>query len=281
MWLVKYPLKSSLEVWSEKVAAELCGLLGLPHARYELASHAGQPCVISESMVKGHGEQLLVGNEMLGIPKDAATAARRKESKTLHTIANLKASTSGTFTPAGWSAPNCITMGTHVFIGYLMFDTWICNVDRHEQNWGIIAHFKFKSIAEVDSMDGSPLLSMSLSLAPSFDHASSLGREFDDERKKTMLSENMLVAYVNRAQSKIYDGLDPPKRLKLIDAFQALANDFPGVANFWLDKLELVTPDDLSQVFSKIPPAHGGPISVEFAQKMLELTRERLLRCRK
>ncbi len=39
------------EDWSEKLAAELCHLLGLPHAHYELAQWNGQPGTISPKLL--------------------------------------------------------------------------------------------------------------------------------------------------------------------------------------------------------------------------------------
>lgn len=51
-----------------------------------------------------------------------------------------------------------------VFAGYLVFDAWISNQDRHEANWSIL-----------HSPDGERYL------APSYDHAASLGSGLDDE----------------------------------------------------------------------------------------------------
>jgi serine/threonine protein kinase HipA of HipAB toxin-antitoxin module len=44
-----------------------------------------------------------------------------------------------------------------VFLGYLMLDAWIANLDRHHENWGLVL---------TKDITGH--------LAPSYDHASSL-----------------------------------------------------------------------------------------------------------
>ena len=57
------------EDWSEKIAAELAGLLGLPHADYELASWTGRGGKCTQGTVVGsfvsQGESLIHGNELL------------------------------------------------------------------------------------------------------------------------------------------------------------------------------------------------------------------------
>ena len=52
------------ENWSEKVACELCILLGLPHAHYELAVWMNNKGIISETIVPTDG-RLVMGNELL------------------------------------------------------------------------------------------------------------------------------------------------------------------------------------------------------------------------
>src|SRR5213082_2404981 len=52
------------EDWSEKVACELASLLGIPHARYEMAVWSGQPGSLSVSML-GKLDTLIHGNELI------------------------------------------------------------------------------------------------------------------------------------------------------------------------------------------------------------------------
>lgn len=42
LWLFKFSRVGTGEHWSEKCAAELCHLLGIPHAEYELALTDGR-----------------------------------------------------------------------------------------------------------------------------------------------------------------------------------------------------------------------------------------------
>ena len=52
------------ENWAEKVCCEICELLGLPHANYELAEWKGQRGVISPTIVE-EWYRLVHGNELL------------------------------------------------------------------------------------------------------------------------------------------------------------------------------------------------------------------------
>ena len=64
-YLFKIGRPGTGENWAEKVAAELCTLLGLPHAYYELAVWKHEKGVLSPVFVPRDG-RLIMGNELLG-----------------------------------------------------------------------------------------------------------------------------------------------------------------------------------------------------------------------
>lgn len=64
-YLFKIGRPNTGENWSEKIAAELAGLLGLPHAHYDLAIWRGRQGVLSPLFVP-KGGRLILGNELLG-----------------------------------------------------------------------------------------------------------------------------------------------------------------------------------------------------------------------
>jgi hypothetical protein len=80
-----------------------------------------------------------------------------------------------------------------VFIGYLLLDAWIENTDRHHENWGIIV---------------SPDTQAQPTLAPTFDHASSMGSHETDETRSARLETRdrgySVDAYVEKADSALY-----------------------------------------------------------------------------
>ncbi|BBD67139.1 hypothetical protein NIES4072_55680 [Nostoc commune NIES-4072] len=70
------------EDWAEKIAAELCELLGLPHADYELAVYNDDNGIISPSFLPSQkGGILTLGNEILArivsnYPQDSKDLSR-------------------------------------------------------------------------------------------------------------------------------------------------------------------------------------------------------------
>jgi len=75
-------------------------------------------------------------------------------------------------------------------VGYLMLDTLIGNQDRHDENWGFVL-----------CLDRS----RRVTLAPTFDHASSLGRNESEKNRMRRLETkdrgDSVEAYAARTRS--------------------------------------------------------------------------------
>ncbi len=122
------------EDWAEKVAAELCNLLGLPHAEYELAeTWEGNRGVVSPKFLDAEeGEILINGNELLIpiVPNYNTFATYGASQHTIDVVLKAIENESIKLPPA-WTAPSIIKTAGDVFVGYLLFDAWIGNGDRH------------------------------------------------------------------------------------------------------------------------------------------------------
>jgi hypothetical protein len=126
------------EDWSEKIVSELCDLINLPHANYELATFNGERGTISPSFMPTRGS-LSFGNELLSqvisdYPQDQDSPSQDTVTQVLATID----SSSSFGLPLNWTPPDGITSAVEVFVGYLLLDAWIGNTDRHHENWGVI-----------------------------------------------------------------------------------------------------------------------------------------------
>ena len=164
------------EDWAEKVCAELARRLGLPHAEYDLAQWE-----TSDGSVRGvrsrnfcpPGAALIFGNELLAeADPDYAVGAVSKYRVPAHTVErvmlNLRRWVPAL--PLEWNPPPFVGNAVDTFIGYLLLDALTGNTDRHHENWGVIR-----------------LPEGTVHLAPTFDHASSLGRNLlDDERAERL-----------------------------------------------------------------------------------------------
>lgn len=136
------------EDWSEKVACELAALLGLPHARYEMAEWDGKPGSISISMLTDE-ETLIHGNELIAqltnaYPRPEAAPRFRNSGHTLSLVVSTL-ERSGASAPAGIDLPPGVTTAVDVFVGYLLLDALIGNTDRHHENWAVIESYGFEA----------------------------------------------------------------------------------------------------------------------------------------
>jgi hypothetical protein len=248
------------EDWSEKIAAELCRLIGLPYAEYELATFTGQPGTVSLSFIP-EGGSLSLGNEILS--QLISEYPQNKKDPSQHTVVQVFDALKNLDLPPDWTPPDGIKTSEDLFLGYLLLDAWIGNTDRHHENWGVI---RLRELTY---------------LAPTYDHASSLGRSLtDQERQKRLNTPDpgySVQAYVEKGQSCLYNEVTDKKPLKLYDAFCQAAKLYPDAAHVWLDMLATISADDTLTLLQKIPEDRISPVGIEFDQKILEINQNRLL----
>jgi hypothetical protein len=252
------------EDWAEKVAAELCELLG-PHAVYELAeTWEGNRGVVSTYFLK-EGETLVHGNELLTpiVPNYPMRGTYGVSQHTIDIVLRIIEDESLNL-PLGWTAPSSIQTAVEVFVGYLLLDAWIGNGDRHHENWGVVRR---KTVATSVA---------TIHLAPTYDCASCLGRDLSDEKRLNRSVE----AYANRCFSAFYSSVDDKKTLKTFDVFDRVAHRHSKAAHIWLESLGSISRVNTLEIFSRIPRDRISSIAAEFAQKILEYNQCRLLTLR-
>ena len=252
------------ENWAEKVCAEIAALLGLPHAPYELAVWQGLHGVITPTFVP-EDARLVLGNEIMarivkGYEQTTTYNAREHTLSTVLTIMKLPR----LGLPLGYSAPLPISKAVDVFLGYLLLDALVANQDRHHENWAVI------------SWSG-----QGITLAPTYDHASSLGRnELDETRLRRLTTRDhgdSVDAYCARARSAFYSRTPGPKPLSTFDAFAEAASSHPGAAGYWLQRLASTTLVQCDEILANVPESEMSQTAGRFALKMIEINRGRLL----
>jgi HipA-like C-terminal domain len=261
--LFKIGRENTGENWAEKVACELSALLGLPHAHYELAVWKGKKGVLSESIVPTYG-RLVMGNELLAEIHSAYPVQQHYKVQD-HTLGRIVALLNDptVLMPMNWQSPSdAIHNAVDVFLGYLLLDAWIANQDRHHENWGLIHYDE-------------------IYLAPTYDHAASMGQNEHDGKRKEMLTTKdtgrHISSYVKKARSAIYSKKSQNKPLLTFSAFQLLASKRPESAKVWLKRLGDISPKQCQNVFNRIPPSEISETAIEFAMNLLELNKQRLL----
>jgi len=254
--------------WAEKVACELCRLLGLPHIHYELAieSEGDVPGVICENCAEPPTE-LVLGNVLLLAldPNYPAEEARRYKVRE-HTVDAVTDILERLETPpAAWDEgiPSGIHSAVDVFVGYVMLDAWIANQDRHHENWGAL-------------WNGTTLF-----LAPTFDHAASMARNLTDKEREERLTTTdrgyQVRAFARRATSAFYASAEAEKSMTTFEAWRAFAAKSPEAAAIWSAQLCATSPDDIQDILEEVPVGRLSEIGRRFTRELLVENRRRLL----
>ena len=221
-WLFKYPRPDSGEHWAEKIAAEVAQLLEIPHGRVELAVCGDTRGSVTESFTGSHWE-MFHGNQLLELRVGNYNPDRRRPSQ--HTLVNI------------WQTLISFDRSKLRFAEYLILDAIIGNTDRHHENWGVL-------IADTG---------WERELAPSFDHASSLGRDISDEVRDRRLREGSVGAYVERGRGGIYWSEDDrwgPSPLELV---RRAVVEYPNFFRPGLAKLAWLHERNILEIMGRVP----------------------------
>jgi hypothetical protein len=265
LWLFKQARDGTGEAWAEKIAAEIADCLGLPHARVELAQCGA---VIGVATLDFTSEaalgNLVHGNELLfeTDPDYPRMRGYRVQEHTLDAVRRvLNKSEVGL---PQWRWPAGVETPWDAFLGYLLLDALICNTDRHHQNWGALVQGGAGQVTRT--------------LAPTFDHASSLGRELTDEERHRRLNtrdkRGNLEAYVANARSALHDASG--RRLGTTAAFENACAMSAAAGEAWLTRFRSILPETYSEIVSRVPGQTMSAPGRDFALGLLGRTRSQL-----
>jgi hypothetical protein len=241
--------------WPEKLASELAGRLGLPRAKVDLAIREDRRGCLSYD-VAPHGWALQPGYVLL----EALLGQHDPMNPAGHSLENVRTVLTGYACPPGFFGPTGSTDldALDVFVGYLVFDAVIANRDRHPANWAVL----------LGPVEGEQ------ALAPSFDHATSLGFNLsDDERERRLGDPRDWEAFLRKGTAHRFEGC---RKLPLTDfARQAMTLVRPDIGKYWLDQLAALSTDRIRDLTSAIPEMSES--ARRFAVALIEANRGRLL----
>jgi len=247
-WLFKQPRQEleKIEHLAEKVAQEVAALIGVPCARIELAESKGIRGSISRD-VQAPGEVLVHGNEIIAGRVMGYDRTKRRKT-TDHTFERIQ------------QAIMEVCKGTcdedmRQFAGYLVLDALIGNTDRHHENWALLRR---------ESKEG-----VSYRLAPSFDHASSLGREMRDDKRLLLLRENRLDKYIQNGKGAVYLTALGEKAISPMDLVRLLVVSLPEPFRPWLRSLESVTSESVDAILNRLPAGWMSDAQRQFAASLI------------
>lgn len=253
-WLFKFPTEGTGQHWAEKIACEIAKQMKIVTPRVELAVFEGVRGSATENFTKDgyelfHGNQILAGFE----PSYQAGLMWNQND---HTIGRIFDAIRNIF-----MEPDAARKAADQMAGYLVLDALICNVDRHHENWGILRK---------NTPDG-----MRGRLAPSFDHASSLGRELRDSDSKNnrerYLRELGVSKYIERGRCPIFvdgTGQHGPSPFRLVQRcleIEPLAPHF----RHGMEKLSHLDEAAFPGILDRIPDGWMSPLAKEFTLSLL------------
>jgi hypothetical protein len=152
---------------------------------------------------------------------------------------------------------------------YVVLDALIGNTDRHHENWGLV--WRIEKLP-----DGGARLH--LKTAPSFDHASSLGRELTDERRIQILGSLALDAYVtgSRARGGIYLRSDDRYGANPLRLAQVGSRLYPDYFRRTLRQVAECPIGALHDLVNEVPNERMSMIAKNFAKEYLSFTHHAL-----
>jgi hypothetical protein len=239
-------LKADLRgAWVEKVAATLAEQIGLPVASYELAQRTDGVKMIASPNFLTNGAREITGESLL---VDRLGENYLYTPEAIFTVLDDL----GTSLPSNYEPPTTVSTASDLLVGYLMFDSWIGNIDRHSKNWGI-----------QQTLDGR------IELLPVFDHGLSLGVRMPEDKLPLDIADfsadcrSSIQGEVGGALTM--DGL----AIRLLELK-------PRVASNWIERIGTVDRATIEEIFDRMPEGWVSDVRAQFAIDFLVASRDRL-----
>ena len=257
LWLFKFPQANTGQHWAEKIAEQVASVLGVVHAEVELASFQGKRGSVTRSFARG-GRILHHGNQFLEkIVRDYDPEKKFRQSS--HTVDNILQVLEVIFVNSEGVRSARIRIAE-----YIILDALIGNTDRHHENWGILRRRvgnRWKGF-----------------VAPSFDHASSLGRELLDERRDRLIAEDRVGYYSERGHGAIYWCENERRAPSPLELARRAHRHYTDLINPGLKKLKKLDARRLSDLVNRVPENWMTPSERSFAIVLMKYNLEKLRR---
>lgn len=265
MWLFKQARPNTGEHWAEKIASEIAGLLKLPTHEVRIAQFEGRMgCAVRSFLKKDeilvHGNELLAG-AIKGYDKD------KQRGQADHHFRNIVT------TIERWFPQDKVRERESLrIVGYLVFDALVGNTDRHHENWGVV----LKPVLQPTAQDGAePMVRFQVTLAPTFDHGSSLGRELLDDRARQMLADPQgMNRYLRKATGGIFEHEQASKGLSPIALVELIAASYPELVMPWRNRIAALPDDFAVPLLAGVPASCMSEASRDFVLAFLNASRK-------
>ena len=302
LWLLKFPRPNTGEHWAEKIAAEVGKLIGVECAPVELANCDGDLVTICESFdpdnwyelyeyvvdekemmddeylvpddvvcgtdVEGidiEGSIFIPGSEILASKIDGYDTSpevrfRQRDHNVRNIIEAVKETISGEDDQPRQDLTDVLTS----LASYALLDALIGNMDRHHENWMI-----------KDEISNGL---RRFSAAPSFDHASSLGRELENERRIRILDSGGILSYLMRGHGGVFAEGERKRAPSPLETARYVSQHWPTYTQPALQRIRETPDSEFRTVIDRVPAEFMGDIAKEFAYQIIVTSKAELLK---
>jgi len=259
-WLFKERRLNTGEDWAEKLASDIARHIKVEAAEVELAECSGRIGCASKMFVE-EGENLLHGNEILG-GQLIGYDRNKKQHHCDHTLASIvNASQQMLGNPLDQRI-------MQILASYMVLDALIGNTDRHHENWGFLMRYERQPADNVLKR---------LRVAPSFDHASSLGRELLDDRRSQILQTAGIKKYASSGHGGIYLESTDRRGANPIKLIEFGVQHYPQYFRPVLRRLEQIPLEPIIALVDQVPPERISETARTFVKAFLGYTYPTLL----
>lgn len=226
--------------WAEKIVSEIGKVLGLDMPEVDLAIYEGRKGCISYRFLKKH-ESLKEGVDVMSVE---ITKDKRDNYILDNILDDIR-------------EYNLIKD----FIEMLLFDGFVGQTDRHEENWGIITSEKKIQTPK---------------LAPVYDNASSLARERLPHHVQQLLNdESYFYSYLEKCKSCIK--LESGKDITQYEMLDYLHENHTDLYTKFICKLKKADEDVIKRIVFKVPEDFMSGNQKELVIKILLARKKRMI----
>ena len=290
-WLLKIPRPNTGEHWAEKVAAEIGHLAGIECARVELAR-----CVDEAAFEHGlqgahdathvqRAASVLLGTICKSFVPDAGATdedydyfhgwqilqwvvesydTKLRFGQRDHNIRNV---TTALANVMGVDTLNPMPRWDYTFehmASYVMLDGLIGNTDRHHENW-MIAYVHHHG-------------DMWTEIMPSYDHASSLGRELTDDKRQRILNSDGVQRYLDTGRGALFVDSRRKRAPSPLRLARLLCRWRPEYTRRTLERIGGISEDEIRTTIERVPDEFMSEVAREFAFQVVMTGQRELLR---
>ena len=288
-WLLKLPRPRTGEHWAEKIVAEVGHLIGVPCANVELVRPewplpfaqlptnlqppAAHPFgTICESFFAEHDaansaeeehHHYYHGSEVLQVVFEGYNATLKFNQRE-HNIKHIVTAMANLMGVQSYNPMPFWDEELKILASYALLDGIVGNTDRHHENWMVDVIYSCGD--------------MRIEMLPSFDHASSLGRELTDNRRNDILSTDGMLNYIRRGRGGVFVNSRGSRALPPLRLAQLLCRWVPQFTKEACERIAGTPEVGFEAVVARMPAEFMSRTAKRFAVELMLTSRSELLR---